>query len=42
MGKESAALDEDQVWAVREGEASGGGAWVPAGFLGRQETPSLR
>lgn len=40
FGQRTSSLDEAPVWAVREGEASVGCTCIPAGFLGRQETPS--
>lgn len=40
FGQRTSSLDEAPVWVVREDEASVGCACIPAGFLGRQETPS--
>lgn len=41
FGQRTGSLDEAPVWVVRQGKASVGCACIPAGFLGRQETPSL-
>ena len=40
FGQRTSSLHEAPVWVVREGEVSVGCTCIPAGFLGRQETPS--